>query len=399
MSSLQQDREADVQGVQDMEDVDDATADLRPRETMRGLPRLVQPYLTWVTGVPLDGDRQLVSWSPNKAGVLGLVQMAAGVGVGAWALHPLRAWSIPLLVLTTLLTTGGMRRLDVVIVHQTLHRMFAPSERVNRVVGELITTAFWRSPYDENRKEHLLHHQYPCSMKDGDTRYLLSTGMRPGMSRAEYRRYLWAALLSPKHHWRFSSGRIRSNFAGEMPRYRRAMSWTWLALTIGFLALTGWWAEYLLLWILPLSVCFQGATFLYTHTEHRWWIFGNSERLTKRERDELTFGRLCGEPVPGPEVTGGSRAWAWTRWWTRMLLVHSSYRMFVLVGDTVQHDLHHIHPNCDWANSAYVRSDDIAGGSERYSDVWGSLVDHLHEAGMVSQPDRVRVPERVGGAR
>ncbi|GHA98271.1 fatty acid desaturase [Streptomyces termitum] len=372
-----------------------------PRETMRGLPGILQPYLTWVTGTPLEGGRQIIAWSPNKAGLLGLVQMAGGIALGAWSLHPLTGWSIPLLVLATLLTTGGMRRLDVVIVHQTLHRMFARSHAVNRIVGEVITTVFWRSPYDENRKEHLLHHQFPCSMKDGDTLYLLSTGMRPGMSRSEYRRYLWWNLVSPKHHGSFTYNRFKGNFFGPMPLYRRVMALVWLAATVAFVALTGWWAEYLILWVLPLTYCFQSATFLYTHTEHRWWIFSNAEKLTKKERDHLTFGRMCGEPVPGPDVTGGGRrAAAWTTWWFRMLVVHPAYRMFVLVGDTVQHDLHHIHPNCDWANSAYVRSHDIAEGSDRYSDVWGSLVDHLHEAGMVGQPlDRLLTPERMSEKR
>ncbi|MEM9492351.1 MAG: hypothetical protein AAGC55_24605, partial [Myxococcota bacterium] len=63
--------------------------------------------------------------------------------------------------------------------------------------------------------------------------------------------------------------------------------------------------------------------------------------------------------------------------------VHTPYRMFVLVGDTVQHDLHHVRPSCDWAASAYERSSDIAAGSKRYSEVWGSIMDHLYEAGDV----------------
>ncbi|WP_144122738.1 fatty acid desaturase [Catellatospora sichuanensis] len=361
--------------------------DVRPRETMRALPRILQPFLTWVTGVPLDGDRQFVSWSPAKAAVLGLIQTAAGISLGAYLLSGFTPWSIPPLVLSLLLTTGGLRRLDVVVVHQTLHQMFVKSVLGNRIVGELITTMFWRTPYDEDRRDHLLHHQYPCSMHDSDTRYLLATGMRPGMSKSEFRRYLWKSLFSPKHHWGFFSGRIRSNFIGVRPRYRLLMSLVWLASTVVFVATTGWWMQYLVLWLLPLSVMFQGSTYLYTHTEHRWWIFANSDNLTKAQRDLLTFGRVCGEATPGADITGRARrAAAWLTWWSRILFVHAPYRMFILVGDTVQHDLHHIAPKCDWANSAYVRRDDIAKGSPRYTEVWGSLVDHLHAAGMVGEP-------------
>lgn len=354
-----------------------------PRESMRVVPRVLQPFLTFVTGVPLQGARQLVCWSPNKACVLGIAQMAGGIAAGAWLLSQLTVWTAPLLVLALLITTGGLRRLDVVVVHQTLHRMFTRSALGNRIIGEVITTVFWRTPYDENRKEHLLHHQFPCSMKDVDTRYLLSTGMRPGMSPREFRRFIVLSLLSPAHHWRFFSGRIRSNLFGVRPRYRLIMSLVYLAATAAFLVLTGWWLQWVVLWLIPVSVLFQGATYLYTQTEHRWWLFANSEKLTKAQRDLLTFGRLCGETAPLPNA--GWRPW--TRWWARMVFVHLPYRMFVLVGDTVQHDLHHIRPGCDWANSPFVRRDDIAGGSDRYTDVWGSLTSHLYEAGMVSLQD------------
>ncbi|MFB7743777.1 fatty acid desaturase family protein [Streptomyces sp. NPDC056132] len=354
-----------------------------PRESMRRLPGFVQPYLTWVTGVPLRGGKQLIPWSPTKAGLLGIAQIALGIALGAYAIRPLTVLTAPLLVLGWLLTSGGMRRLDVVVVHQTLHRMFTKKEWSNRLVGELITTLFWRSPYDDNRKEHLLHHAYPCSMKDGDTRYLLSTGMRPGMSRSEFRRYLWAALLSPRHHARFFGNRVKSNFVGVTPRYRLAMSLAYLAATAAFLVLTGWWVQWLVLWLVPASVFFQGCTFLYTMTEHRWWLFGNEDRLPRDKRDLLTFGRFCGEAVPEDSVSGPRRAAAWGRWTFRMLVVHSSYRMFVLVGDTVQHDLHHVMPACDWANSPWIRADDQDNRPERYTEVWGSLADHLQAAGQV----------------
>ncbi|MFJ4867410.1 fatty acid desaturase [Streptomyces sp. NPDC088757] len=360
-----------------------ASSPVSPRETMRGLPRFIQPYLTWVTGVPLLGGRQLIPWSPVKAGLLGLAQIAVGITGGALALHPLTVWSAPVLVLCLLVISGGMRRLDVVVVHQTLHRMFTKTARGNRIVGELITTLFWRAPYDENRKEHLLHHAYPCSLQDGDTHYLLSTGMRPGMNRSEFRRYLWGALFSPWHHGRFLLGRLRSNFLGVRPRYRLVMSLSYLAATVAFVTLTGWWLEWLVLWFVPVTVVFQSCTYLYTMTEHRWWLFGNEERLSRDKRDLLTFGRFCGEPVPDASVTGVRRVAAWGRWTFRHFVVHSSYRMFVLVGDTVQHDLHHVMPACDWANSPWIRADDVGNRPERYTEVWGSLADHLRAAGQV----------------
>ena len=347
----------------------------QPRESMRGLPHALQPYLTWVTGVPLAGERPLIPWTPARAGALGVAQIALGIAVGAFALRPFSLWSLPLLPVSWFITTGGMRRLDVVIIHQSLHGMVAKTALGNRRVGELLTTLLWRAPYDENRKEHLLHHAYPCSMKDIDTRYLLGTGARPGMSRSEFGRFLVRLLVSPKHHWGFFSSRIRSNFARRQPPYRLAMSVAYLALTVAVLALTGLWTEWLVLWFVPVTVGFQNATALYTLSEHRWWLHAQAEKLSPQQRDELTFGRFCGEPAPCGR--GGA---TWLKWWLRMIFVHSPYRMSVLVGDTVQHDLHHVRPKCDWANSPYERSTDVGAGSKRYSDVWGSIVDHLYAA-------------------
>ncbi|WP_225799758.1 fatty acid desaturase [Streptomyces sp. NK15101] len=353
---------------------------MQPRETMRGLPRLVQPFLTWVTGVPLAGTAPRVMWRPTLALIAGAVQTAVSVAAGAWALT--RPWYVlvPVLLLSWPVTAGGMRRLDVVVVHQTLHRMFTASKQGNRVVSELITTLLWRPPFDGNRDEHLTHHAFPCSLKDGDTLYLQSTGARPGMTRKEFRGYLLRALVSPRHHRSFLFSRIRANFLSRSPLYRMAMAYGFLAVTVALLAVTGWWVQWLLLWFVPLTFFFQNQTLLYTLSEHRWWIHGNAERLTKAQRDELTFGRFCGEPVPDTASLGAAgRLAAWTGWWLRMTLLYAPYRMCILVGDTVQHDLHHVRPKCDWANSSWVRNDDLAqGNADRYYEAWGGLLTHVY---------------------
>ncbi len=61
----------------------------------------------------------------------------------------------------------------------------------------------------------------------------------------------------------------------------------------------------------------------------------------------------------------GSGALAVAGWWARMLLVYAPYRLCVLVGDTVQHDLHHIRPKCDWANSSWERNEELTGDRRR----------------------------------
>ena len=352
----------------------------RPRETMRGQPRVLQPFLTWVTGVPLTGSAPRVRWRPGLAATAGVVQTAAGVAVGALGLRAGGVWAVLLVLLVWPVIAGGMRRLDVVVVHQTLHRMFAASDAGNRVMSEILTTLLWRPPYDGNKEEHLLHHAHPCSLRDGDTGYLAGTGAGPGMTRREFRRYLVKAVFSPRHHWSFFSARVRANFFSRPPAYRLAMALVYLAATVAFLVLSGMWLPWLLLWFVPATFFFQNQTFLYTLSEHRWWLFDNAERLTKAQRDQLTFARFCGEPVPARTRAGGARhALAVAAWWARMVLVYAPYRLCVLVGDTVQHDLHHVRPKCDWANSSWERNDELSGDrAERFYEVWGGLLTHVY---------------------
>jgi hypothetical protein len=348
----------------------------QPRETMRSQPRVVQPFLTWVTGVPLAGTAPRVRWRPGLAAVAGVVQTALGIAAGAFGLAQ-GGLGWVLVVLCWPVIGGGMRRLDVVVVHQTLHNMFAGSVRGNRVMCEIITTLQWRPPYDGNREEHLLHHAHPCSLRDGDTTYLLSTGAGPGMTRPQFRRYLLRATFSPKHHWSFLWGRVRANFFARQPVYRFAMSLVYLAATVAFCAFSGLWLPWLVLWFVPATFFFQAQTFLYTLSEHRWWLFDNAERLTKAQRDQLTFGRFCGGPMPARGQ--GRYAAAVAGWWARMVLVYAPYRLCVLVGDTVQHDLHHIRPRCDWANSSWERNEELSGArAERFSEVWGGLLAHVY---------------------
>jgi hypothetical protein len=144
---------------------------------------------------------------------------------------------------------------------------------------------------------------------------------------------------------------------------------------------------WLLLWFVPAVFFFQNQTLLYTLSEHRWWLFGNAERLSKAQRDQLTFGRFCG--VPAPDTTGPRALRRLAAWWLRMLLVYAPYRLVILVGDTVQHDLHHVRPKCDWANSSWVRNDDLATAADRYYEAWGGLLSHVYVGNSVRDRDAV----------
>ena len=93
------------------------------------------------------------------------------------------------------------------------------------------------------------------------------------------------------------------------------------------------------------------------------------------------------------------RLWLWCVWWARVIFVYLPYRIFVLVGDSTQHDLHHRHPLSDWANAKYVRyADAMNGDTEKYgqySDEWGTIIDHLNACISEWDPTKAAVAPRM----
>lgn len=359
-----------------------------PRETMAILPGYLQPFLTWLTGMPLADQKPLFLWTPGLHFWWALILTCVGVVIGIVAVG--NGWvALALLPVSLLLTTSGMRYLYAVIEHFCIHNTFSNSRLLNRIVGEVISTALWAAPFDLFRRDHLTHHHTTRTNADPDVHFLIGTGFRPGMSRTEFRRYIAKTIISPSFHLKYFSERLRSNFTG--PWYRTAMSCVYAAALFGTLGATDSWMAWILLWVVPVVVPFQIASLINYHSEHPWIENpGTGRQATAR----VCVGRFCGDPVP---MTGAApmieRAGAWCVWWLRVFFVHLPYRLFVLVGDQSQHDLHHRRPASDWSNAAYARRDDIAAGCvgwpRGYIDVWGTVLDHLDACICVPEQDVV----------
>ena len=355
-----------------------------PRETMRALPRWLQPFLTWVTGMPLSDQQPLFRSTPVTRAAGATAVTVSGVLLGAFALQAI--WTYPLVVVSWLLTCSGMRDLYANIEHFCIHKRFAKSHLVNRIVGEVISTVLVAAPYDLFRRDHLTHHHTTRTDLDPDVHFLTATGFRHGMSRAEFRRYILQTSLSPGYHLAYVWSRLVANV--RAPAYRTAMT---IGHAIGVAAAVGAagaWVPWLVLWVFPAVVPFQIASLINFHSEHRWVPDpGRGRAATAR----VCVGRFSGEVVPRclPSTTALERARRWSVWWFRVVFVHLPYRLFILVGDQSQHDLHHRRPGADWANAAYTRRDDVAAGCPGwtlgYQDVWGTLLDHLDEC-IVEEP-------------
>lgn len=343
-----------------------------PRESMRCLPGVLQPFLTWLTGMPLFDETPLFRWNPFTRTVAAVAILLAGLGLSGacW-----RVGGVAYLGLVPgwLLTVNGMRDLYTVTEHYCAHDTYSRMHRLDVLVGECVSTLLLAAPLGLFRREHLKHHAVPRLDSDPDVVFLVSTGFRRGMSRAAFRRYIARTCLSPRFHLRYLGMRLVANLSG--PPHRTVATLAYLAALAVALTHYHGWLAWLVAWVVPVVLLFQIASLINYHSEHLW---DDVASLAGREAiARVCVGRFCGDSAPGPRAGVGR----WLAWWARVLFVHLPHRLLVLPGDQSQHDLHHRRPRSDWANAAFTRRDDVIAGAPGwpvgYIDVWGSLVDHL----------------------
>lgn len=374
-----------------------------PRESLRVLPEFLQPFFTYVTGVPYDGQRPLFRSTPWTRLISASSVTCLGVALGIIALD--RAWfaeggvpradilwALPMLIASWTLVTGGTRDLYVVVEHACTHLSFSRRWWVNRLVGDVIATLLWVTSFDKFRKDHMIHHGATRTAADPDVIFLRRTAeFETGMSSRELRRYLLRTILSTRFHLKyFWQERLMPNFSG--PAARSGLSVVYAVGLAATLTVTETWVTWMIVWAFPLIILFQASSLINFISEHRWLRDIGQGRLGY---GRLNFGRFCGDPVPDTRrIAGWALYTAWVTWWLRLLFVHLPSRVAIMVGDLPQHDAHHRHPGYDWSNAAYVRRFDQLAGCpgwpEPYTEVWGTVLDFLDES--IRQTYRVPTP-------
>lgn len=357
-----------------------------PRETMVVLPRFLQPFLTWVTGMPFAGQRQIIRWTPWTLVLCTLCEIAVGIIVGALALAHSGWLAICLLPVSWILTTGGIRMFFVVIEHTCTHHIFSRTRWVNEALAEIISVVFWTQHYAAFKSEHATHHRVTRMAADPDTHFLNEWGFSAGMSKKAVVRRVLATLISPKYHISIFSERLVYSVSGaKLKRLASPLFIVSMVFAAYQLHILLYWAT---IWLFPITILFQSSMLLNILTEHRW-----PQNAVKRDLQAVCFGRFCGEATP--ETDGlpiYSRAWRWGKWWSRLLFIFLPYRLFVLVGDEPHHDFHHRQPNSDWANASFARHEALLRNRVdkygEYTDEWGSLLDHIYAS---SSPRRAQI--------
>jgi fatty acid desaturase len=351
---------------------------MSPREEMADrLPQWLQPFLTWLTGIPAPVEtyrrRSPISHfieavSLTVTGVLGTVVLVeAG---GSWL------WLVPVAMAGTV---AGLGLLHIMIFHHCAHGTVFNEKKTNYRVGWWLSAIFLFKHFEIFRRDHLSHHNVDHLLTEEDDEFgafiFDQCRLEAGMPIEMLRRRVAFALISPVFHLRFLGARAKAAMASHDWRHNLASSAIWGAIVIAGIA-SGHAATVLLAWVAPITVLHQIVTSLRVLREHR---FPDADTFLQRDSrfvSEATTGVFLGRYPPSKPARSLAGLLAWTAWWADALFVQVPLRFLVNIGDVPCHDWHHRFPKSrEWANYQYARESDRqqAQSSRRgeYSDIWG----------------------------
>jgi fatty acid desaturase len=340
------------------------------RDSYRKLP--FQRFWTWLTGKEIP-DSKAKTVSPIESTAWALIQFAGGItlSVTIQKLHIGWGW----LVVSMTLTVSGARYIVATIIHHGVHNAVLRTERANRVLCELLSTAMIVQPFDSYKRFHVHEHHGRdfSTMGDKDLAAIYTLGLKPGVPVERMKWILIWQCLNPCLHARYFLGRVKSNFI-DVPLYRVAMSVAWLIVLATAANLLGP-AVFLVSIVLPLTVLYQICSLLHLVTEHAWILRAGLETV-RDSHIKNSHARFCGRmpPVRGLSTT----RWfvSWTIWWAEHLLIHLPARLPIVQGSLIVHDWHH-RTGADrcWPNAIQRREEDVRKEIQRgvytYTDIWG----------------------------
>ncbi len=342
-------------------------------EMSRRLPRILQPFLTWLTAKPAPGEA-IRERNPLRFVTIALAQVVVGVIITLGAAALPWAAAIPLAVVGLTVTSSGLGLFQVVIFHHCSHFTVFKVRQVNITVGRLISAVLLFKHFDVYQHEHMLHHNHKklLTMEDEFADFIF------GMCRLEAatpKRELWrrvlVGLVSPAFHVRFLTRRVRAAWFSHDRAHNVTGMTIWAAIAIAAAASGHPWLV-ALAWVLPVTVLLQIATVFRILCEHR---FPEPELIANRTRDfaeHASVGVFPGAALPDPRLPAVRRTLAWAAWWANMLTWQLFVRTFVMVGDAPCHDYHHHRPaSRKWTSYIQARQHDLDVGRHGYQEVWG----------------------------
>ncbi len=352
----------------------DESSQTSPRLAMyHRLPRVIQPFLTWLTAQPMPGET-VKERSPLVFVGFACAQVFFGLTVGI-----LGTRYQPALVLAgMLLVTAGLGLFQVVIFHHCSHGTVFGSRASNLLVGRLISVVLLFKHFDSYKHEHMLHHSHNKLLTEEDefADFVFHTcRLKAGEPINALRRRVLLHLISPIFHAGFTIRRMQA--AWGSPRHiDTGVGVAFWAITTLLAVATGHGLAFLLVWVCPVTVLLQIATVGRILCEHS---FPELEIIRGRGRDlatHATGGVFAGSMPPATPASSLSGLTEWALWWASMLGVQLLVRLVILVGDAPCHDFHHRKPaSRRWTSYIHARQSDRAAASAllkaEYRETWG----------------------------
>jgi fatty acid desaturase len=358
--------------------INNSKAGINPRESMLALPSFFQPFLTWLTA-KAGSTESYKNRSCRYQVITTFISIILGTSISISALKH-SGWFLCLLPFSLIVTTSGFRKLQVMIFHNCVHGLIFQKGYQNYLLGEFISIFMLLKTFSNYKKEHLMHHSSKklLTFEDDTIQYLFNfIGFAPGMKKSQLWLTLFSSFISPFCYLRGIIGRI-SVCLFSHSSIHNIIAITYWSLLLYFVYLFGVWQYFLIAWFVPLFILYQISATLRLIVEHTW---PDEENMSTRGKEFIclsTSAIFLGEAVPSTEGFF-KKIVAWSWWTIKMIVVHLFSRVFVLVGDTPCHDLHHRRPSSKrWYNYIHERQQDENKGCPgypiNYSETWGLFV-------------------------
>ena len=352
---------------------------LMERETMAVLPNFIQPFLTWLTAKPRKEDLEKINKRTPLYHVIAtsvLITFGTTLAIAGYSSGFFVPW-----LLGFVLTTSGIKQMQVMICHNCAHNMVFASRTANFQFGNLLSGFFLLKPFAIYKKEHLLHHDHKTLLTDDDDTLSFLKGT-VGLTPNDSVKMMWAKLVwhafSPITILGSVTKRVASTISSEDRKVSTLTLLFWISL-IGIFLAAGQIELFVAVWALPVFAGFHISSTFRLAAEHTWPSVEVLEKRGIAFVSEATTGVFIGQALELPESASAlNRSVRITIWLLKMATFHLFVRLFVMVGDTPCHDFHHRRPKSkDWPNYITAREKDLNDGSKpypvNYEDHWGYL--------------------------
>jgi len=341
--------------------------DVSPRDSFQRFPSIIQTVLTILSGKAARHETPAVKITPQMAIFVDFTKVVAGV-VGAISFIYFGGFWDLLLPFAWLLTVNGARSLAS-DAHYAAHACVTGHPRRDHWIGEAITAFIMAFNMDDYGPGHVVSHHGRDGIsteRDPDLGLMFVIGFETGRRVGWYKRRLALTLISPRFHFVYYLGRLRSNLLTAKPG-RRLFTFVIQGPPLFFCLYYNLWSYYLLTWVVPIVPLFAMSAALQVPSEHLWLAERSEAEPRVRFVRRLSHGRFF--LVTAPPRDGGVQAWV--VWLGRMVLPMLE-RFFVCVSILPAHDFHHRHARImDWPLEPYLRQKAIDEGEVDYRDYYG----------------------------